>query len=231
MLHISVQLRILTCVERNQARRRRDAEVNRDSLLEAAMRALLDDPDAGLDAVASAAGLSRRTVYGHFASREVLVAALADRAAEHVADVVRQVRAETDPGEHPLTTMARLEVSLWRAIERYRLLGSLAARPEHRARVQSHTVQLHELRTSLVEAGRRRGDLAEFLPVPVVVRLVGAVPIAVFDAVLDDALSASDAARTGALTVLAVAGAAPEVAFRHVDAVLAGRPLPAAELS
>jgi AcrR family transcriptional regulator len=216
-------------VEREQTRRRRDAEVNRDSLLEAALRALLDDPDAGLDAVASAAGLSRRTIYAHFASRDMLVGALADRAGEHVAGVVTQVRTATQPGEHPLTTLARLEVSLWRAIERYRLLGSLATRPEHRARVRSHTGQLHELRTGLVEAGRRRGDLAESLPVPVVVRLVGAVPIAVFDAVLDGALSAADAARTDALTALAVAGAAPGLAVRHVDVALTGATLPAWE--
>jgi AcrR family transcriptional regulator len=207
-------------MERDQARRRRDAEVNRDSLLEAALRALLDDPDAGLDAVASAARLSRRTVYAHFASRDVLVGALADRAGEHVEAAVGRVREGTHPDEHPLTTLARLEVSLWRAIERYRLLGSLASRPEHRARVRSHTGGLNDLRTGLVEAGRARGSLADALPVPVVVRLVGAVPIAVFDAVVEGALPAGDAARADALTALAVAGAAPDVAVRHVDAAL-----------
>jgi AcrR family transcriptional regulator len=230
-LHKTVQFPILTCMERDQGRRRRDAEVNRDSLLEAALRALLDDPDAGLDTVASAAGLSRRTVYSHFASREVLVGALADRAGEYVAAAVGRVRVATHPDEPPLTTLVRLEVTLWRAIERYRLLGSLAARPEHRARVRSHTGGLHDLRTGLVEAGRRRGDLAEALPVPVVVRLVAAVPIAVFDAVLEGALPAEDAARTDALTALAVAGAPPDVAVGHVDAVLAGAPLPAQGLA
>jgi AcrR family transcriptional regulator len=230
-LHDLVQIRILTCVERGETRRRRDAEVNRESLLEAALRALLDDPDAGLDAVASAARLSRRTVYGHFASREELVAALADRAGEHVAAVVGRVRAGTSPGEHPLTTLARLEISLWRTIERYRLLGSLATRREQQARVRRHTGELQDLRTRLVEAGRLRGDLTEALPVPVVVRLVGAVPITVFDAVVDGALLAGEAARADALTALAVAGAAPNVAVHHVDAVLAGTPLAAQELS
>jgi len=206
-------------------RRRRDAEVNRDSLLEAALRALLDDPDAGLDAVASAAGLSRRTVYGHFASREVLVGALADRAGEHVTSVVRRVRAGTHHGEHPLTALARLEIALWRAVERYRLLGSLATRAEHRVRVQQHTRELRDYRVDLVEAGRARGDLAAALPVPVVVRLVESVPISVFDGVLEGVLEAGSAARVDALTVLAVAGAAPPVAARHVDAALASAPL------
>jgi AcrR family transcriptional regulator len=218
-------------VERDATRRRRDAEVNRDSLLEAALRALLDDPDAGLDAVASAAGLSRRTIYAHFASRDVLVGALADRAGQHLSGVVAGVQAATGPGEHPLTTLARLEVSLWRGIERYRLLGSLAARPEHRARVRSHTGGLRELRTALVEAGRRHGDLSEALPVPVVVRLVAAVPIAVFDSVLEGVLAPSDAARADAVTALAVAGAPPDVAVHHAHVALGGAPLAAQELA
>jgi AcrR family transcriptional regulator len=213
--------------QRGEGAEGRDAEVNRDSLLEAALRALLDDPDAGLDAVASAAGLSRRTLYAHFPSREVLVAALADRAGEHVGGV----RAATEPGEHPLTTLARLEVSLWRAIERYRLLGSLATRPEQQARVRRHTGQLHDLRMGLVEAARRGGDLTETLPVPVVVRLIGVVPITVFDAVVEGTLPPGDAARVDTLTALAVAGAAPDLALRHVDAALAGAPLLVQELA
>ena len=209
-------------MNQEQPRRRRDAEVNRDSLLEAALRALLDNPDAGLDAVASAAGLSRRTVYGHFASRDVLVGALADRAGEHVAAVVRRVRAGADAREHPLTSLARLEVALWRTVERYRLLGSLAARAEHRARIQEHTGELHAYRVDLIEAGRARGDLVTAVPVPIVVRLVQSVPISVFDAVLDGVLAPAAAARVDALTVLAVAGATPDRAALHADAALAG---------
>jgi hypothetical protein len=60
------------------------------------------------------------------------------------------------------------------------------------------------------------------MPVPVVVRLVQAVPMSVFDAVLAGALAPEAAARVDALTVLAVAGAAPDLAARHVDAALAG---------
>jgi AcrR family transcriptional regulator len=200
--------------------------VNRDTLLEAALRALSADPDAGLDAVASAAGLSRRTVYGHFRSRDALVEALADRAGEHVAGVVQQVRTATVPGEPALTTLARLEVALWHAVERYRLLGSLATRPEHRARVRRHTGELNDYRVDLLTSARADGDLAGPLPVAVAGRLVQTVPFAVFDAVLDGALAPGAAARVAALTVLAVAGAAPDVAVRHVDAALAPSALP-----
>src|SRR3954454_10840601 len=129
---------MLSCVDQTK-RRRRDAEVNRDTLLEAAFVALLRDPAAGLDAVAAASGLSRRTVYGHFASRDELVGALADRAGLQLAGGVQQVRDTTSEGECPLTTLARLELAIWQGIERSRLLDSLAARPEPRARVTRHT--------------------------------------------------------------------------------------------
>src|SRR4051812_6208077 len=103
-LHITVHVPTLSCVNGQVQRRRRDAESNRDLLLEAALRALAEDPDAGLDAVARTAGLSRRTVYGHFPSREALITALAQHAGEGVGGVVRAVRDATSEGEHPLTT-------------------------------------------------------------------------------------------------------------------------------
>jgi AcrR family transcriptional regulator len=208
----------VSCVDQRIQRRRRDAEANRDLLLDAALRALAEDPDAGLDAVARAAGLARRTVYGHFSSREALVEALADRAGEGMADVVRSVRGAGAGDEHPLTTLARLEITVWRSIERYRLLGRLATRPEHVERVTRHTGDVRSLRTELVQAGRARGALRTTMPCEVVARLVQAVPLAVFDAVLEGTLDAGDAARVAAVTALAVAGADPAEVEVHVDA-------------
>jgi len=207
-------------VDERQQRRRRDAEANRDSLLDAALRALAEDPDAGLDAVARAAGLTRRTVYGHFPSREALVTALADRAGQAVADVVRVVRESRPDAEHPLTTLARLEVALWRSVERYRLLGRLATRPEHLEHVARHTGNVRAFRMELVEAGRACGALHTAMPCEVVARLVQAVPLTVFDAVVEGTLDAGDAARVTAVTALAVAGADPARVDVHVDAAL-----------
>lgn len=201
-------------------RRRRDAEVNRDSLLEAALTALLADPGAGLDAVASTAGLSRRTVYGHFSSRDELVGALADRAGQHLAGAVRQVRASAGGAECPVTTLARLELSVWQGIERYRLLGTLAARPEHRARVVRHTGEVSGYRRELLDAGVGTGELRPAVSVPVVARLLQGMPLTVFDAVLEGALDPAGAGPVLALTALAVAGADPDTAERHVAAAV-----------
>jgi AcrR family transcriptional regulator len=202
-------------------RRRRDAELNRGSLLEAALEALLRDPSAGLDAVAATAGLSRRTVYGHFASRDELVGALADRAGEDLVTAVRQVRATAPPGQCPVTTLARLELAVWHGIEPYRLLGSLAARPEHRARVALHTGEVAQYRRELLEAGRAVGELTSTVETAAVARLLQAVPLAVFDAVLEGELEAPGAGGVVALSALAVAGADPATARQHVGAALA----------
>lgn len=56
---------------------RRDAASNREALLDAARAILNRDPEASLDTIAAAAGLTRRAVYGHFPSRNTLLAELA----------------------------------------------------------------------------------------------------------------------------------------------------------
>lgn len=56
------------------------ADTNRRRILDVALAELLRDPDASMDQIARAAGVVRRTVYGHFPSREALVAALVDDA-------------------------------------------------------------------------------------------------------------------------------------------------------
>jgi serine phosphatase RsbU (regulator of sigma subunit) len=60
-------------------RRRADAEVNAERVLLAAMELLRAEPDASVEDVADAAGVSRATVYRHFRSRVELVAAARER--------------------------------------------------------------------------------------------------------------------------------------------------------
>ncbi|RQX07270.1 TetR/AcrR family transcriptional regulator [Micromonospora inaquosa] len=59
--------------------RRADARRNSSAILDAAVRLLDAQPDASLDAIASAAGVTRQTVYAHFPSREHLMAAVVQR--------------------------------------------------------------------------------------------------------------------------------------------------------
>lgn len=74
--------------QRQRQRRRSDAERSRAAILDAAAGVLGDRPDAGMASVARAAGVTRQTVYAHFASRDELIAAVAARGAAEL-DAVR----------------------------------------------------------------------------------------------------------------------------------------------
>ena len=74
-----------------------DAERNRRALLEAATGALAEDPDASLSQIARVAGLTRATLYRHFASREKLLTALRDDALESAAEAMAAARTEEGP--------------------------------------------------------------------------------------------------------------------------------------
>ena len=67
-----------------QRRRRSDAEQNVTAILDAAARTLSVQPEASVEDIARAAGVSRQTVYAHFPSREALLDAVVERATAEV---------------------------------------------------------------------------------------------------------------------------------------------------
>lgn len=82
--------------------RRADARRSRAAILDAATRVLDDDPDAGLEAVATAAGVTRQTVYAHFSSRERLLAAVVDRLTEETAAAIDAADLDAGPAADAL---------------------------------------------------------------------------------------------------------------------------------
>ena len=66
----------------------------RDRILDVALDVLGENPDAGMGDIASAAGVVRRTVYGHFPSRLDLVRTLTERAVTEMTAVLTEVSAE-----------------------------------------------------------------------------------------------------------------------------------------
>ena len=78
---------------------RSHARSNRQRILAVAQQELIRNPDASMDDIARAAGVVRRTVYGHFPSREALLRGLADVAAQDVMEAVDQSRFATDRPE------------------------------------------------------------------------------------------------------------------------------------
>ncbi len=100
-------------------RRRADAVRSSAAILDAARRVWSARPEARLEEIAAAAGVTRQTVYAHYASRELLLGAVSARArAEAIAalDV-----AALDEGP-PAAALVRLLRASWQTFARYPFL-------------------------------------------------------------------------------------------------------------
>src|SRR6202167_4581398 len=62
-------------------------------ILDVALDVLGENPEAGMGDIAAAAGVVRRTVYGHFPSRLDLIRTLTERAVTEVTAVLTEVNA------------------------------------------------------------------------------------------------------------------------------------------
>jgi AcrR family transcriptional regulator len=71
-------------------RRRSDARRSIDAIINAARTILSERPDASMEEVAAAAGVTRQTVYAHFPSRDALIAALLHAAGAETAEALRR---------------------------------------------------------------------------------------------------------------------------------------------
>jgi AcrR family transcriptional regulator len=134
---------------------RADAERSIAAILDGALELLADRPDASIGEIAAASGVARQTVYAHFASREALLTAVAERAMEQAVTAIDA--AEPQRGE-PAEALERLIEAWWRHVARHaRVLEALAA-------AYPSTETVHELHAPILERlGRliRRGQRAD----------------------------------------------------------------------
>lgn len=144
-------------------KRRSDAHRSRAAILDAAPRVLDADPDAGLEAVASAAGVSRQTVYAHFPSREELLFAVADRITEEAVTAMDAVDLDAGPAADALMRLLDTGMS---AARRYPVLlqrisalpvGPQAGRDQHRP--------VADRIERVILRGREAGEFDDRLPV------------------------------------------------------------------
>ncbi|GAA2917196.1 TetR/AcrR family transcriptional regulator [Streptomyces thioluteus] len=182
------------------------AGANRRRILDVALAELLRDPEASMDQIARAAGVVRRTVYGHFPSRDALVAALVDDAAEAVgAARAAALRAVSDPGD-PGEELARGVLAMWEIADRYRLLVSLAQRS---VTVEGILRRLEPVRVeceALLQRGLDSGHFTSPLPAAALAYVHEQVLFGLMHAVNDGVLPAEEAGRSAAVTVLTAAG-------------------------
>ena len=143
-------------------KRRADAERNIQAIINAALEALADDPDASMAEIARRAGVVRATIYMHFPTREALLDAVMEDAVAQVAEATRG--AEPTRGE-PEEALRRVLSATWQKLSDFQTLlaintSRLSAKELHR-RHQPVMTQF----VPLIERGQEKGVFRSDLPV------------------------------------------------------------------
>ena len=134
---------------------RADAQRNRAMILEAAISCLASDPFASVAEIARVAGVGRVTLYGHFASRDELLHAVA---AQVMHEVDTELSAIPLDGE-PLSTLELIARSSWRLIDRFQgVVSAMARGGEAGDSRHDHDRVLATVR-QIIERGQKSGSI------------------------------------------------------------------------
>ncbi|AJT62447.2 hypothetical protein T261_0758 [Streptomyces lydicus] len=135
--------------------------LTRARILEAARRELGRDPESSLSDIAEAAGVVRRTVYGHFNGRAALVEGLVGDAAQ----ALRQALAAPEaPAPDAVTALARFVLAVWPVGDRYRMLLRLAPQDLGVERVHEVLAPARDTAASIIARGQRQGAFQTSVP-------------------------------------------------------------------
>jgi AcrR family transcriptional regulator len=205
---------------RQQARQtpralRRDATQNRARILKAAAAALNQDIEASLTAIADEAELTRRAIYGHFATRDELVTAVLLQGAERVGASLNSIT-------HP---DARVEIALygstlWAEVAHVRVMAQLAVRGPHREQVGAALGPARARLHDTVVRGVAAGVLREDITPATLARLIEGAALAVLDAANRTRISRARRHELVMLAALSTAG----MGWREADQLIASTP-------
>ncbi|WP_217231540.1 TetR/AcrR family transcriptional regulator [Streptomyces anulatus] len=179
------------------------ADANRRRILDVALAELLRDPDASMDQIARAAGVVRRTVYGHFPSREALISTLLDGAVEMVAAAeAAGMRGAADPAE----SLVRSTLAVWEVADRYRLLVALAQRSVTVQGIRDRLAPMREAAAEMLQRGLEQGAFESPLSAPALAYLHEQMLFALMEEVNDGLLKPEEAGNSAAIMILTVSG-------------------------
>ncbi|MCC8340866.1 TetR/AcrR family transcriptional regulator; helix-turn-helix transcriptional regulator [Streptomyces sp. R1] len=204
---------------------RRNARSNRARILATARRELGRNPDTTLEELARAAGVVRRTLFGHFPGRAALLEALAEEASEVLRSAMADAADAAEPADRAL---AHFTLLMWPVGDRYRMLLALARHDLGVERVAEILAPARAEVTAILERGQRDGVFPAHLPPAVLSAGLEAMVVALLEQVNTGALE-DDGTRAAA--AILIAAGVPERSARAVvenvsPAVLA-KPLPA----
>jgi len=147
--------------EHRPPRRRADAERSIARILDAAVDALAESPDASMAEIARRAGVVRATIYVHFPTREALLEAVTHRAVAEVAEVIEG--AEPHRGD-PADALERVVAASWRTLGRYHALVAINTQQHgHDELRRRHSSVLAALEP-LIERGQADGTFRAGVP-------------------------------------------------------------------
>jgi AcrR family transcriptional regulator len=173
--------------------RRATAERNVEAILDATEALLARGAAASTSAVAAQAGVSRVTVYAHFATREALLEAVVERVVRRATAAIAAARIETGT---PLEALERLVAAAWGELERNRVVAQAASEQLSPAALTRSHEALHEPIAALIRRGQDEGEFRDDLPAGWLVASYFALMHACGEEVRAGRLPEGDAVRT-----------------------------------
>ncbi|MET8471222.1 TetR/AcrR family transcriptional regulator [Streptomyces sp. NPDC006422] len=194
---------------------RRNSRANRERILAVAREELGRNANASLDEIARAAGVVRRTLYGHFPGRQALLEALAEEAKQTLSGALAAPPVAADS---PVEALARFMLQIWSVGDRYRMLISLAHRDLGVERVADVLEPARTRATAILERGQREGVFLSDVPAPALAPALEALGLSLLESTHSGAWEGTGAA--AARTTLIAAGVPPVAAEKTISRIL-----------
>jgi AcrR family transcriptional regulator len=183
-----------------ESSRVRSMNETRDRILDVALDVLGDNPDAAMGDIASAAGVVRRTVYGHFPSRLDLIRALTERAVTEITAVLTDVSSSDAEAD---AKWAEFIARVWPVTHRYRVLLALR-RGEYGEAIHGLLGPVDDLLAMLVKQGQDSDVFAQHLPAGTLSQVAYGAVFAIADTARPDGTLGAQAATITSLLTLGV---------------------------
>ncbi len=182
-----------------ESARARSVNDTRNRILDVALEVLGQNPDAGMGDIASAAGVVRRTVYGHFPTRTDLIRSLTQQAVNEVAAVLTEANASDGAAD---AAWVAFIAGLWPLTHRYRVLLALR-RGEYGEEIHSLLGPVDQALADLVQRGQESEVFGRHLPADILSQIAYAAVFAIAD---NDPSDRNVGARAATITSLLILG-------------------------